>query len=64
MRSHMTIPKQLIIDDLRKRGLNERADFVDRQLPDEVDPRKHGGLLGTLHLDVAALSAAADADRA
>jgi hypothetical protein len=54
----MTIPKSLIIAELRKRGQNERADFVDRQLPDEVDPNKHGGLLGTLHLDIAELAKA------
>ena len=54
----MTIPKSVIIAELRNRGLNERADFVNRQLPDEVDPNKHGGLLGMLHLDIAELSRA------
>ena len=57
----MTIPKDVIIAELRKRGLHQRADFVDRQLPDEVDPVHHGGLLATLHLDIAELSAVATA---
>jgi hypothetical protein len=48
----MIIQKSVIIATLRERGLPERADFVDRQLPDEVDPAKHGGLLATLHLDL------------
>lgn len=55
----MTIPKNVIIAELRRRGLDHRADFVDRQLPDDVDPNKHGGLLKTLNLDLDALVAAA-----
>jgi len=47
----MTIPKNAIIAKLRERGQHQRADFVDRQLPDDVDPAKHGGLLATLHID-------------
>jgi hypothetical protein len=47
----MTIPKNLIIAKLRERGQHQRADFVDRQLPDDVDVARHGGLLATLHLD-------------
>jgi hypothetical protein len=53
----MIIQKSVIIATLRERGLPERADFVDRQLPDEVDPAKHGGLLATLHLDLDDLAA-------
>jgi hypothetical protein len=56
----MTIPKHLIVAELRKRGQDMRADFVSRQLPDEVDPTRHGGLLATLHLDLAELTAAAN----
>lgn len=44
----MTIPKHLIVAKLRERGKPERADFVDRQLPAEVDPERHSGLLATL----------------
>ena len=47
----MTVPKIVIIAKLRERGEHQRADFVDRQLPDDVDLTKHGGLLATLHLD-------------
>lgn len=44
----MTIPKHLIVAMLRERGKPERAEFVDRQLPAEVDPELHSGLLATL----------------
>ena len=49
--SRMTIPKSVIIAKLRERNQHRRADFVDRQLPDDVDLAQHGGLLATLHLD-------------
>ncbi|MGX6600878.1 hypothetical protein ACWKSP_01885 [Micromonosporaceae bacterium Da 78-11] len=55
----MIIPKNVIITELRNRGLHQRADFVDKQLPDDVDPATHGGLLSTLHLDLSELTAAA-----
>jgi hypothetical protein len=48
----MTIPKHLIVAKLRERGKPERADFVDRTLPDEIDPDRHGGLLATLNIKV------------
>ena len=48
----MIIQKSAIIAKLRERGQNARADWVDRELPDDVDPLQHGGLLATLHLDV------------
>lgn len=46
----MTIPKHLIVAKLRDRGQPERADFVDRTLPDDIDPDRHGGLLATLNI--------------
>jgi hypothetical protein len=46
----MTIPKQVIIDKLRERGKNARADWVDRTLPDEVDLYENHSLLVTLDL--------------
>ncbi|GAA2642198.1 hypothetical protein [Paractinoplanes durhamensis] len=52
----MIISKALILAELRNRGQNHRADFVDRQLPDEVDTNKHGGLLATLQLDLEKLA--------
>jgi hypothetical protein len=55
----MIIPKNVILTELRNRGLHQRADFVDKQLPDDIDPARHGGLLATLHLDLKELAAAA-----
>jgi hypothetical protein len=46
------IQKSAIIAKLRERGQNARADWVDRELPDVVDPFLHSGLLSTLHLDL------------
>lgn len=46
------IQKSAIIAKLRERGLNARADWVDRELPDDVDPFLHSGLLSTLNLDL------------
>jgi hypothetical protein len=48
----MIIQKSAIVAKLRERGLTARADWVDRELPDDVDPNLHGGLLSTLHLDL------------
>jgi hypothetical protein len=59
----MTIPKELIVAELRRRGQHMRAEFVDRQLPDEVDPNKHGGLLATLNVDLTELVAASERTR-
>ena len=46
------IQKSAIIAKLRERGLDARADWVDRELPDDVDPFLHSGLMSTLHLDL------------
>jgi hypothetical protein len=46
----MDIPKQVIVAELRARGQNGRADFVEKDLPDSVDSVLHAGLLATLHL--------------
>jgi hypothetical protein len=54
----MIVAKRVIVAELRKRGQNQRADFVNRQLPAEVDSTKHAGLLATLHIDLAELVAA------
>jgi hypothetical protein len=54
------ISKQLIIAELRRRGESRRAEFVDRQLPAEVDTTRHGGLLATLRLDPQWLAAASE----
>ncbi|HET6479167.1 MAG TPA: hypothetical protein VFG35_03860 [Actinoplanes sp.] len=53
----MIILKANVIAALRERGQDARANFVDRELPEEIDTSRHGGLLATLHLDLAKLSA-------
>ena len=55
----MIISKEVVIAVLRKRGQHARADFVDRELPERIDSVQHGGLLATLHLDLAELADAA-----
>jgi len=57
----MIIQKQIIVDELRRRGLAMRADFVNKQLPDEVNTDTHGGLLSTLNVNAAEMAALATA---
>jgi hypothetical protein len=52
----MIISKAVVIAVLRQRGQQVRADFVDRELPERIDSDQHGGLLATLHLDLAELA--------
>lgn len=52
----MTLLKADVVAILRERGQHHRADFVDRELSDRIDPSRHGGLLATLHLDPAELA--------
>jgi len=51
------IDKAEIVAVLRLRGLHDRADWVDRELPGVVDTDKNGSLLRMLHIDPAAMSA-------
>ncbi|HKN57096.1 MAG TPA: hypothetical protein VJX66_31705 [Amycolatopsis sp.] len=44
------VDKQKILQVLRDRGLDARAEWVDRQLPARVDLQKNAGLLATLHI--------------
>jgi hypothetical protein len=46
------IDKQVILKALRDRGQDLRADWVDKELPDEVDTDVHAGILSTLRLDL------------
>jgi hypothetical protein len=39
----MTTSKAVVIAVLRERGPHGRAGFVDRKLPDRIDPSRHGG---------------------
>jgi hypothetical protein len=52
----MYIEKTEIIADLRARGLNERADWVDRDLPPLVDTQKHSALLHLLGIDMSTIT--------
>ena len=54
----MTISKAVVLAALRERGQHTRAEFVDRELPDSIDPQQHGGLLAMLHLDLTELAEA------
>lgn len=47
----MNIDKAQIIASLRARGLDDRADWVDRILPDLVDTGKNESLLKMLGID-------------
>ena len=52
----MVIMKAAVVAALRERGQPIRADFVERELPDRIDPSRHGGLLAMLHLDLSTLA--------
>ncbi|MER5703163.1 hypothetical protein ABT023_14640 [Micromonospora sp. NPDC002296] len=54
----MRIARHRIVDALRGRDQHARADWVERELPEWVDPAKHTGLLSTLRLDPADLAEA------
>lgn len=49
----MKIDKSRILEALRRRGLNDRADWVDRELPDPIDTRVNASVLATLGIDPA-----------
>lgn len=52
----MRIAKHRIVSLLRERGQQVRADWVERELPERVNPDEHAGLLATLRLDPADLA--------
>lgn len=47
----MEIPKDMILKLLRERGQDDQVDQADRELPDQVDPEQHGGLLSKFGLE-------------
>jgi hypothetical protein len=49
------IDKQVILNALRDRGQDLRADWVDKELPDEVETDVHTGIFSILRLDPADL---------
>jgi hypothetical protein len=44
------VDKDKILQILRDRGQQARAEWVDRQLPERVDLERNAGLLATLHI--------------
>jgi hypothetical protein len=52
----MQINKADIVAVLKSRGLPDRADWVDRDLPEVVDTEKNGALLRMLGIDLATMS--------
>jgi hypothetical protein len=53
----MEIPKQQILDLLREQGKDDQVGEADQQLPDQVDPEQHAGLLEKFGLNPADLIA-------
>ena len=51
----MEIPKQQILDFLREQGKDDQVGEADQQLPDQVDPQEHAGLLEKLGVNPADL---------
>jgi hypothetical protein len=51
----MEIPKQQILDFLREQGKDDQVGEADQQLPDQVDPQQHAGLLEKFGIDPAEL---------
>jgi hypothetical protein len=51
----VNIDKARVIAALRARNLHDRADWVERQLPDLIDREKNQSLLDMLGIDVAEL---------
>jgi hypothetical protein len=47
----MEIPKEQILELLRSRGDNGKADQADSELPDKVDPDQHADVLQKLGID-------------
>jgi hypothetical protein len=52
MRAIMHVEKSEIVAALRSRGLHDRADWVDRELPPLVDTHANGSLLQMLGIDL------------
>jgi hypothetical protein len=48
----MQIPKEQILELLRSRGDNDKANQADGELPDQVDTDRHAGLLDKYGIDV------------
>ena len=47
----MQIPKDKILDMLRDQGKDDQVDQASQELPDQVDPEQHAGLLQKFGLE-------------
>jgi hypothetical protein len=47
----MQIPKEQILELLRSRGQDDKAQQADGELPDQVDTEQHAGMLQKFGLD-------------
>ncbi len=47
----MEIPKDKVLDLLRDKGDDQQVEQAQQELPDQVDPEKHAGLLEKFGLD-------------
>jgi hypothetical protein len=47
----MEIPKEKILELLRSQGDHDKAQQADQELPDQVDPEQHAGILDRLGID-------------
>ncbi|HEX3277835.1 MAG TPA: hypothetical protein VHR40_04905 [Thermoleophilaceae bacterium] len=47
----MEIPKDKILELLRDRGQDDKAEQADRELPDQVDTEQHADQLSKLGID-------------
>lgn len=51
----MNIDRTRVVAALRARNLPDRADWVERQLPEQIDTDKNHALLDMLGIDIASL---------
>lgn len=47
----MEIPKEMVLNMLRERGQDDKVAQADQELPGQVDPEQHSGLLSKLGID-------------
>lgn len=47
----MQIPKDKVLDLLREKGKSDEAAQAESELPDQVDPEQHAGLLQKFGID-------------
>jgi hypothetical protein len=59
----MEINKTKVVELLKRRGLNDRAEWVERQLPARIDVYDNAGLLATLSIDPNELADEAQPER-